>query len=233
MQELSPLTISNSVRKNPTVLFTKTREKYLLNVPVNETNHADSELYCFIYHHFKIATFNKGIFSFQGKKYLCSEEIDGSILLHEWLSFQWESKRSFSRFIRTKSLFDMFLVDLFFPLFKPSEKWIVPGVKDQFRIHPFPVLRDNGFFFEAKNISAVGLNDPSIKSFFRYMKSDLMMFLEEFTELHHEKFKVDLKYRISLYSELRNQYWGAVQQCFDPAFINYSKAEVENYILQL
>ncbi len=233
MEELSPLTISNSVRKNPTVLFTKSREKYLLSAPVNGTNHVDSELYCFIYNHFKIISFKKGVFSFQGKKYLCNEKIDGSVLMHEWLSFQWGNKRNFNRFIRAKSLFDMFLVDLFFPIFKPSEKWIVPGVKDQFRIHPFPALKDNELFFEAKNISSVGLHDPSIKSFFRYMKSDLMMFLEEFTELHHEKFMVDLKYRISLYPELRNHYWAEVQQCFEPVFINFSKAEVKNYILQL
>lgn len=233
MEELKPLTISNSVRKNPTVLFTKSREKYLMQEPITETNHVNSELYCFIYQHFKVSIFRRGVFTFQGRKFLCSQEIQGSIILNDWLSFQWENKRSFNRFLRAKSLFDMFLVDLFFPVFDVSEKWIAPGVKDQFMIRPFPKLRDAGLTFETRSTTSIGMTDPSLKSFFRFMKSELSMVLEEFLELHHDKFRADLKYRISLYPELRNQYWNDFQQCFDPSFIKYIKADVENYILQL
>jgi hypothetical protein len=232
MQELLPLTISSSVKKNPTVLFTKNKEKYLLYEPFNDHNYINAELFGFIYGHFKIDILKKGYFNFRGKKYLCSQEVSGSTKVDGWQAFQWKDKRQFNRFIRSKALFNMYLADLFFPVFSVSEKWIIPGVKDRFLIYPFP-SSDKLIYFDPTDIGKVGLNDPGIKSFLKHMSADLPLFLEDFLALNHEKFKTDLKYRISLYPEHRNQYWNQLQLCFEPEFIKYTKATIENYILKL
>lgn len=233
MDDLSPLTISNSTRKNPSVLFTASRERYLMQEYITATNHINSDIYCFVYEHFKVDVFKRGIFTLKGKKYLCGQEIEGSLVFNDWISFQWENKRKFNRFLSPKSLFEMYLVDLFFPVFSPAEKWVIPGVKDRFMIHPFPKLNGSQLIFNSRNTSAIGMLDPSIISFFRYVKNELPTVLEEFLALHHDKFRADLKYRISLYPDIRNGYWNAYQQCFEPSFINYTKADIENYILQL
>lgn len=233
MEELVPLTISSSIRNNPTVLFTKSREYYLLYDPIDEENHVRCELFGFIYGHFKIETLKKGFFSYRGKKYLCSQVVAGSIIVDEWHSFQWKKKRQFNRFIRPRALFDMFLADLFFPVLKSSEKLIIPGVKDRFVIHPFPGTNGDGIHFEPRDINNSGLSDPAIRSFFRYMKNDLLIYLEDFIQLHHDKFRSDLKYRVSLYPAIRNKYWEELKLCFEPSFQKYVSASVENYILQL
>lgn len=233
MKELVPLTISSSIRNSPTVLFTKSREQYLLYEPINEENHVLCELFSFIYGHFKIETLKRGCFSYRGKKYLCSEEIAGSITIDEWHLFQWKKKRQFNRFIRPRALFDMFLADLFFPVIQSSQKLIIPGVKDRFMVHPFPETNEKGLFFDPKSVSNSGLSNPAFTSFFKHMKNELPLFLEDFIELHHDKFRADLKYRISLYPAIRNKYWEEYKLCFDPSFQNYVRASVENYILQL
>lgn len=232
MKELVPLTISSSIRKNPTVLFTNGRHKYLLHEPVNSTNHAISELYCYLFNHFKVEHLDKGVFSFQGKKYLCHEEINGAMKLDEWQMFQWKKKRQFNRFIRPRTLFDIFLTDLFFPLFGTSQIYIVPGVKDRFIVHPFPNDKRQ-LKFDPLPLSKSGLQSPAMRNFFKHIKSDLPEYLEYYLALYHDKFRTDIKYQISLYPDVRNEYWNEFQLCFDQAYRNYVKASITNYILQL
>lgn len=232
MEELAPLTISSSIRNNPTVLFTRDKGRYLLYEPVNGSNHVISELYCFLYEHFKVEHLKKGFFSFQGKKYLCNEEINGALKFDEWLSFQWKKKRQFNRFIRPRTLFDIFLVDLYFPVFNRPSVWIIPGVKDRFVVHPFEGGAES-LEFSPRTMNNTGLSAPAVRSFFKHVKNDLPEYLEDFLALHHDKLRADLKYRVSLYPDLRNIYWKELQLCFDASFQKYITANVTNYILQL
>lgn len=232
MKELVPLTISYSIRKRPTVLLTQGLQRYLLIEPVNSTNHVVSELYCSIFDHFKVEQFDKGVFSLNNKKYLCQKQPEGAVLLDEWYAFQWKNKRQFNRFIRPRALFDAFMVDLYFPLFGPSLLYIIPGKKDRFMINPFPEKSDSIEFLPVSP-GQRGLGHPAIRSFFKFMRPRLKEYHEDFLALHHDKLATDLKYKISLYPELRNVLWGEVQQCFDNSFKTYTSATINNYILQL
>lgn len=231
MNELNPLTISSSVRKYPTVLFTRDRSRYLMYAPINETNHIISELYCFIHDHFKVEQFKKGSFSYQGKRYLCHEDIPGRLKFDDWMSFQWKKKRQFNRFIRPRTLFDIFLVDLYFPVFKQPSIWVVPGVKDRFVVHPFE--GGDRLRFEPGTVNNTGLSTPSVRSFFKHVKHELFEYVEDFQALHHDKLRADLKYRISLYPEHRNEFWNELQLCYDASFQKFVTADITNYIMQL
>ena len=233
IQELKPLTISSSIRKNPTVLFTTELKQFLLYEPFNGENHIVAELYSFMMEHFKVELLRSGSFSLRGKKYLCCEEISGCIEVDSWLTYQWKKKRQFNRFIRPRALFDMYLFDMFFPVFGPSSKLIIPGKKDRFVAHAFPQKNKGSIAFEPRDINSVGLNDPAMRMFFKHIKLYLNEYLEDFIALNHEKFRADIKYRVSLYPDHRNQYWNELSKCFEPSFRNYITANIENYILNL
>lgn len=233
MKELTPLTISNSLLGNPTVLLTDDLESYTLYKPLDDHLRATNEVLDFLYRHFKVNRLKVGVFVLKGKKYYCYQERDGKIEFNSWNSFLWDSKRKFNQFLSPKSLFYSYLIELYFPFFKGSKKCFFPERKNQFIVHPVPNNNFASLSFCPTSPAKLGLTKGGVKSFFKYLKKDLVLHLEDFDALHHEKLKADLKYRISLYPEIRNQYWQEVQQCFDPEFKNYTRAELENYILKL
>jgi hypothetical protein len=232
MQELHPLTISTSKKNKASVLMTKDYKQYILHQPYTAFNYVNTELFTFLNTHFKINLFRTGTFTIKGVKYLCSEEIAGCTVFNDWLAFQWKSKRQFNRFIQPKSLFYMYLTDLYFPVFGVNEKWVVPGKKDAFIRSPFP-MDNSSILFKPIDINRSGLNSVEVKHFFRFIKENLPSYLEDFLALHHDKLRADLKYRISLHPSLRNEYWNEFQQCFQKDYRTYVTAMLNNYILQL
>ncbi|PHR44220.1 MAG: hypothetical protein COA32_15355 [Fluviicola sp.] len=233
MEELSPLTISNSVLGDPTVLLTKDLETYTLYRPVDNNIRTSNEILDFLSKHFKIDRLKVGVFNLKGKKYYCYQEIDGAAEFDSWNVFLWDSKRKFNQFLSPKTLFSSFLVDLYFPLFNGSKRYILAGKKNQFAIHPVPENEFTLLSFEPTTPAQLGMTLAGISSFFKHMKNDLLVYLEDFEALNHNKLKADLKYRVSLYPEVRNIYWNEMQKCFDPEFMNYTNAELKNYILKL
>lgn len=233
MEELSPLTISNSILGDPTVLLTKDLETYTLYRPVDDNIRASNEILDFLSKHFKIDRLKVGVFNLKGKKYYCYQEIDGAAEFDSWNVFLWDSKRKFNQFLSPKTLFSSFLVDLYFPLFNGSKRYILAGKKNQFAIHPVPDNEFTSLSFEPTTPAQLGMTLAGISSFFKHMKNDLMVYLEDFEALNHSKLKADLKYRVSLYPEVRNIYWSEMHKCFDPEFMKYTNAELKNYILKL
>jgi hypothetical protein len=233
MEELAPLTISNSILDAPTLLLTKERETYTLYRPLNNDIKASNEILEFLFQHFKIQRLKVGVFTLKGKRYYCSQELDGITDFDSWNSFLWDTKRKFNQFLSPKSLFFSFLIDLYFPLFGGSKRYILAGKKSQFAVHPVPINNFAPISFKPLNTYGLGMNSVGVKTFFKHIKNDLIVYLEDFEALNHNKLKADLKYRVSLYPEIRNRYWNELQKCFDSDFINYTKAELKNYILKL
>jgi hypothetical protein len=233
MRELVPLTISNSILGDPTVLLTKDFETYTLYRPLDDHIRASNELLGFLYKHFKISRLKVGVFNLKGKKYYCYQELNGTADFDSWNAFLWDSKRKFNQFLSPKTLFFSFLVDLYFPLFNGSKRHILAGKKSHFAIHPVPNNDFSEISFNPTAPAQLGMTIVGVSSFFKHMKNDLLVYLEDFEALNHEKLKADLKYRVSLYPEIRNIYWNEIQKCFDREFINYTRAEIENYILKL
>jgi hypothetical protein len=98
----------------------------------------------------------------------------------------------------------------------------------------YPNSKQHGLVFNPPNLSQLGLDIPSFRSFFGNMqKEELMDCLAEFKALLHEKFIVDLKYQISLFSEDRNRYWNEFKKCTSDDYQKYVTNLVENYIAQL
>ena len=233
MKELAPLTISNSILNAPTVLLTKEKETYTLYRPLNADIKATNEILDFLFKHFKIQRLKVGVFSLKGKKYYCAQELDGITDFDSWNAFLWDTKRKFNQFLSPKSLFFSFLVDLYFPVFGGSKRFIIAGKKRQFAVHPVPVNDFVHLSFNPLTTDQLGMNSAGVKSFFKHIKNDLFVYLEDFEALNHNKLKTDLKYRISLYPEIRNEYWNELQKCFTSDFMHYTKAEIKNYILKL
>lgn len=233
MRALTPLTISNSILGNPTVLLTKEMEAYTLYKPVNEGIIASNEILDFLFKHFKINRLKVGVFNLKGKKYYCYQELNGAVAFDSWNVFLWDSKRKFNQFLSPKTVFFSFLVDLYFPLFNGSRRYILAGKKNHFAVHPVPRNDFSSLFFNPTNPAQLGMTIAGINSFFKYMKDELLVYLEDFEALNHDKLKADLKYRVSLHPEIRNVYWNEIQKCFDPDFMKYTNAELNNYILKL
>lgn len=233
MKELTPLTISNSILGDPTVLLTNELETYTLYRPVDDDIKASNEIIDFLYKHFKVHRLNVGVFNLKGKKYYCYQELNGTTEFDSWNAFLWDSKRKFNQFLSPKNLFFSFLIDLYFPLFIGSKRYILPGKKSQFAVHPIPKNDFSSLSFNPTTPAQLGMTQAGVNSFFKHVKNDLLVYLEDFEALNHDKLKADLKYRVSLYPEIRNVYWREIQLCFDMEFINYTTAEIKNYILKL
>lgn len=233
MRELTPLTISNSILGDPTVLLTKELETFTLYRPVNENIIASNEILDFLCRHFKVSRLKVGVFNLKGRKYYCYQEVDGAVDFDSWNVFLWDSKRKFNQFLSPKTLFFSFLVDLYFPLFNGSKRYIMAGKKNHFAVHPVPQNDYSSIAFDPTTPAQLGMTRAGINSFFKHMKNELWVYLEDFEALNHDKLKVDLKYRVSLYPEIRNVYWNEIQKCFDSDFIKYTNAELRNYILKL
>jgi hypothetical protein len=233
MKELVPLTISNSILGNPTVLLTKELETFTLYRPLDDHIRASNEVLAFLCKHFKVSRLEVGAFSLKGKKYFCYQELNGTSYFDSWKVFLWDKKRKFNQFLSPKTLFFSFLVDLYYPLFNGSKKCILAGKKSHFAIHPIPNNNFSSLSFNPTTPAKLGMTLAGVSTFFKHVKNDLFIYLEDFEALNHDKLKADLKYRVSLYPEIRNAYWQEIQLCFDVDFINYTNAEIKNYILKL
>lgn len=234
MKELIPLTISKSFKDLPTVLLTQDFDDYLLFAPLNEHTLITNNLLEFMTNHFKIQRASTGIFSIKGKKYFCTEQFSGAFQIDPWHHFLWSNKRDFNRFLQPKLFFKIILFDLFFPLFGgPSKINVVLDKKNYFIVDPIPLNRFDTIKFNPYSFAQLGLNDTRYKKFLSFFKSDLPDELEEFLVLYHDKFMTDIKYQLSLYPDLRNEYWNEVKKCFDTDFIQYTKASIKNYLLLL
>lgn len=234
MQELKPLTINRSLLNQPSVLLTSDYRKFLLHAPLNQEMIIDNHLYTFMTKHFKLNKFETASFSLKGKRFLCIEQVHGVTPFDTFYDFLWESKQKFNSFLRPRSLFELFLFDAFFPLWsKPIPKLIVAEKKNRFALDAVVANDFQNIRFSPLTIAQLGLDHPSIRLFFSYFKDDLTTILDDFLALYHEKFQVDVKYQLSYYPEHRNAYWDEVKQCFDPAYVNYVKAAIHNYIIRL
>jgi hypothetical protein len=234
MQELKPLTINRSMLNEPSVLLTSDYRKFLLYAPLNQEMIIGNHLYTFITKHFKLNKFETAYFNLKGKRFLCVEQIHGVTPFDTFYDFLWESKRKFNSFLRPRSLFELFLFDLFFPLWsRPIPKLIVADKKNRFAVDAVVANDFQEIYFSPLSINQLGMDHPSIRLFFSYFKEDLLTILDDFLALFHEKFQVEVKYQLSYYPEHRNAYWNEVKQCFEPAYINYVKAAVHNYIIRL
>jgi len=235
METLHPLTISKSLTGQPTHLLTSDYRSFLLHCPLNQQVILTYRISQFIFNHFKIATRKNGVFSFQGKKYYCVEDIEGLYPFDDWYAYMWSSKKSFSQFLQPKNIFKLFLVDLFFPIFGAhTEKTFVGDKKYWFISTIYPNSDQRGLVFNPPNLSQLGLDIPSFRSFFgNLQKQEITDALMEFKALFHEKFIVDVKYQISLFSEDRNSYWNEFKKCASVDYQNYVTNLMENYIAQL
>ncbi len=231
MEELKPLTISSSSVKKPTVLLTHDFRKFLLHSPLTPEMILTEKISSMLFSQFKIPRIPTGFFKLNNKSYYCEEQFESILLFDEWNSFAWDEKRKFNQFVRPKVLFELFLIDLFFPVFSTvTRKHIVLGKKCQIlgKHELFP--DKNAFIFSPNTISSIGLSNPVIKRFFEPIKNELFTILEEFLVLYHDKFTADLKFQISLYPELRNSYWDNLKRCFHDEFKNYCIFTIQNFI---
>ena len=234
MRELKPLTISNSIQSAPSVLLTPEMEKFVFIQPLYPDFLLAQSLFTIIHKHFKVEQLEAGVFKLKEVKYICAEEPEGIIQVDDWMHCLWSSKRKFNRLLNPSSLFKMFLINLFFPVFSTTQKLLLPGKKDRFVVDAYPHLpKEEGIRFEAVDLNKLGITQSEYKKLFRYIRKDLRPYLEEFDALHHENLYSDLKYQVSLYPSIRNQYWNELKQCFDPEFKTFAYAEIENYLLKL
>ncbi|PKR81719.1 hypothetical protein CW751_04110 [Brumimicrobium salinarum] len=234
MQELKPLTISNSILGAPSVLLTSEMERFVFVQPLNQTFLLTLGIYETLYKHFKIEKLPVGVFKLKDVNYLCAKQPEGLLEVDEWMDCLWTDKRKYNRLLNPKDLFKMFLINLYFPVFSSTKKMVLPGKKDRFIIDAYPIIeKDKGLFFKPKNANDLGINKGEFKRLFRYFRFDLPQIIAEFEELHHENLYTDLKYQVSLYPNIRNASWNELKKCFDTDFKTFAKAEIENYILKL
>jgi len=234
MRELRPLTISNSIKSAPSVLLTPEMERFVFVQPLYQDFLLAQNLYSTIHRHFKIELLEVGVFKLKDIKYICAKEPEGLIVVDDWLDCLWSTKRNFNRLLNPSALFKMYLVNLFFPIFSTTRKLIIPGKKDRFIIDAYPNLpKDSGIHFKAVHLNELGITKVEFKKLFRYIRKDLKQYLDEFNALHHENLYSDLKYQVSLYPTIRNEYWNELKKCFDADFKTFANAEIENYLLKL
>lgn len=234
MRELRPLTISNSIKSAPSVLLTPEMERFVFVQPLYPDFLLAQNLYTTIHKHFKVELLEAGVFKLKEIKYICANQPEGIIPVDDWMDCLWSTKRKFNRLVNPSAVFKMFLINLFFPLFSSTQKLLLPGRKDRFVVDAYPNLpKDGGIRFEVVDLNKLGVTKAEYKKLFRYIRKDLKRYLEEFDALHHENLYSDLKYQVSLYPSIRNQYWNELKQCFDADFRTFAHAEIENYLLKL
>ncbi len=234
MEELKPLTMNRSLLNAPSVLLTADYRKYLLYAPLNQEMIIGNHLFTFMIKHFRFNKLETASFTLKGKRFLCIEQVEGITPFDTFYDFLWEAKLKFNAFLRPRTLFELFLFDLFFPIWsKPIPKLLVAEKKNRFAVDAVVANDFEGIHFSPLSISQLGMDHPSMRLFFSYIKADLPTILDDFLALYHEKFEVDIKYQLSFYPEHRNAYWNEVKQCFDPNYINYVTASVHNFIIRL
>lgn len=234
MRELKPLTVSKSIRSAPSVLLTQEMERFTFVQPLYPDFLLAQNVYTALHKHFKVEALEVGVFKLKGVNYICAEEPEGLLIVDDWSDYLWSTKRKFNRLLNPSALFKMYLINLFFPVFPTIRKFILPGKKDRFVVDAYPYLvKGKGICFKAVDMNSLGLFNPDLKKLFKYMHKDLRLYFEEFKVLHHEKLYTELKYIVSLYPSIRNEYWNELKRCFEADFKVYANAEVENYLLKL
>jgi|SRR5690554_339821 len=233
MEELRPLTISNSTKSLPSVLLTSDMKKYVFVQPVQPSLILAQTIYSLLHKHFKVEALTAGTFTLKGVKYMCAEAHQDCIELKPWLDYLWTSKHNYNRLFNPTSLFRIYLINLYFPVFK-TKKLLVLNKKDQFVVEAYPILENKeGISFDPISIGNTDMTKQSYRKLFRYMRKELKKSLEEFEALHHDTLYTNLKYQVSLYPEIRNQHWGELKKCFDEGFKKDIKKEVEHYLMKL
>lgn len=233
MEELRPLTVSNSTRSLPSVLLTAEMKKFVFVQPVNSSLVLAQNIYSYIHKHFKIESLSVGTFTLKGVKYMCSEAHQDIVELNPWLDYLWNSKSHYNRLFNPTSFFRICLINLYFPVFD-TKKLLLLHKKDQFIVEAYPILKNGeGIFFRQKTLAETEMTRYGYRKLLRYMKNDLNKSLEEFEALHHDMLYTHLKYQVSLYPEIRNQYWEELKKCFNPDFRKSVHDEVRRYIAKL
>jgi hypothetical protein len=234
MRELRPLTISNSIKSAPSVLLTPEMEKFVFVQPLNQDFILAQTIYTLLNKHFKVGMLEAGMFKLKEVKYLLAEEPEGVLNVDDWMDCLWASKRKFNHLLNPNTLFKMYLINLFFPLFSTTRKLMLPGKKDRFVMDAYPSLGGNkGIQFHPVNLNELGLNKAEFRKLLSYIQKDIGHIIDEFLVLHHDNLYKDLKYQVSLYPSIRNKYWNELKQCFEPDFKTFVIAEAENYLLKL
>ncbi|HTO38779.1 MAG TPA: hypothetical protein VL021_10170 [Brumimicrobium sp.] len=233
MKELRPLTISNSVKNAPTVLLTDEMKKYFFIQPIVPYFMLAYNVYTLLFKHFKVETLEAGFFTLKGTKYLCAEGHEGIVEFSEWSDYLWNQKSGFNNLLNPELLFRILLVNLYFPLFK-TRIFLNLDKKDRFIVGAYPVLqKEKGIQFEENGASELDMTHPSIIKLLKYIKEDLAKYFEEFEVLVNDEIFIALKYQVSMYPEIRNQYWEEVKKCFEEDFRSENKRKVNELFLKL
>ena len=235
METLKPLTVSKSVYNAPTHLLTDDYRSFLLHSPLDQQTLLTHHLSRFLLHHFKLESFNVGVFTLQGKRYYCLEDVQGKLPFDDWYGYLWSDRKKFNHFLKPKDVFFLFLLDVFFPLFGNAfEKYFVEDQKYRVLSHLTAERNLNGLQFNPFTLSQLGLDSPVIKSFFAFTaKEELFHYLMDFISLMHEKFYRDFKYQVSLFAEDRNVYWNEIQKCTALEYQSYCVNLITDYIIRL
>ena len=180
MRELRPLTISNSIKSAPSVLLTQEMERFAFVQPLSPDFLLAQNIYTAIHKHFKVESLEVGVFKLKGINYICAEEPEGLLVMDDWSDYLWSTKRKFNRLLNPSSLFKMYLINLFFPVFPHSKKLILPGKKDRFVVDAYPyIIKGEGINFKIVHLNELGLSKPEFKKLFKYMHKDLKLHYEE------------------------------------------------------
>lgn len=234
MEFLKPLTISKSIGDSPTVLLTDNYLRYKLICPTNDYLLIAHRLKMQILSHFGVPFLKSGLFSLSSKQYFCVEEPSNKLIFDPLNVHLWNSKRKFNNFINPKVLFQLYLIDLFFPIFnKPSKKILLLDRKYFFSTDASIDVLSEKLIFKNHSLQQVGLEEPHVILFFSFFDKQIDQVFNDFLELHHEKLYLNLKYQMSLYQTHRNEYWSELVKCFDKDFIKLNIAQIKDYLIRL
>src|SRR5690554_7161901 len=163
MEELRPLTISNSTKSLPSVLLTSDMKKYVFVQPVQPSLILAQTIYSLLHKHFKVEALTAGTFTLKGVKYMCAEAHQDCIELKPWLDYLWTSKHNYNRLFNPTSLFRIYLINLYFPVFK-TKKLLVLNKKDQFVVEAYPILENKeGISFDPISIGNTDMTKQSYR----------------------------------------------------------------------
>jgi len=233
MRELRPLTISNSIKSAPSVLLTPEMDKFVFVQPLTADFILAQTIYSHIHKHFKVETLEAGMFKLKEVKYLLAEEPEGVLTVDEWMDSLWDSKRQFNHLLNPQSLFKMYLINLFFPVFSSTRKLMLPGKKDRFVMDAYPgIIKGDGIKFKPVDFNKLGVTKVEFRKLFSYIQKDIEQVIDDFVILHHDNLYKDLKYQVSLYPSIRNKYWNELKQCFEQDFKTFARAEAHHYLLK-
>lgn len=234
MEVLKPFTISNSLVKAPTKLLTQDFEIYLVFKPIDEHSLIQVNILMCLLNHFKITYFKTASFNYKEKRYLCLEQTPDAFDFSVFYNHLWSDKKSFNQFLNPEELLKIELINLLFPIFhskieiqlRNNKKFIFSATLEK-------MILSEPIQFQPISINQTLLNEPAIKKFINYKKREMNELMEAFEILHHDKLMADLKYQISMNSQLRNEYWNELKKCFDPSFKKFIFSTIKDYLLRI